>query len=252
MQKKKLKKFSIILSSVFIYIITLPLAFAKSATNGAKMFFTPGDSVETTNADNRGMADLRKSVYDSLHLDLAGLSRQAFDYARKGFNRLLAEGKLKNDSIITIADFTQPSNQKRLYVVDMKNYRVLHQTLVAHGRNTGDEWARNFSNAPSSHMSSPGFYVTADTYMGGNGYSLRLIGLEKGINDRALSRTIVVHGANYVSHERAGAGGFIGRSWGCPAIPMQEAKPIINRIKDGSMLFIYTTNESYTSGSSMI
>lgn len=250
--QKKLKKFSIILSSVFIYVISLPLAFAKSATNGAKMFFTPGDSVETAGAGHTNLPEVNRSVYDSLHLDLAGLSRQAFDYARKGFNKLLADGRLENDSVITIADFSQPSNNKRLYVVDMKNYKILHHTLVAHGRNTGDAWARSFSNSNASHMSSPGFYVTADTYNGSNGYSLRLIGLEKGINDRALERTIVMHGADYISHERARSGAMVGRSWGCPAVPRNEAKPIIDKIKRGSMLFIYTPQESYVSRSAFI
>ena len=105
-------------------------------------------------------------MYDSLHLDLAGLSQQAFDYAIKGYEKLISQGKLLNQSIIAIVDFSQPSTQKRLYVLDMKNYKVLFNTLVAHGRNSGKEWATYFSNKPSSFKSSPGFYITGQTYIG--------------------------------------------------------------------------------------
>lgn len=248
--KTRLKRLSLILSSLFIYVVSVPLAVAKTASNSAKSFF-PSDSIENESAHN-GKAELRKSVYDSLKLDLAGLSREAFEYARRGFTQLMSEGKLNNDSIITIADFSQPSNKKRLYVVDLKNYKVLFNTLVAHGKNTGDSWARNFSNTNSSHQSSPGFYVTADTYYGGNGYSLRLLGQERGINDRALERAIVMHGADYVSYDRVKSGTMVGRSWGCPAVPRAEAKPIIDKIKRGSMLFIYTPQESYVSRSAII
>jgi hypothetical protein len=250
--KKQLKRYSLILSSVFIYVVTLPFAFAKTATHYGKNTFFPGDSAEIAESTESGDNRKRKSVYDSLHLDLKGLDRQAFDYARTGFAKLREQGLLNNDSVITIADFSQPSNQKRLYVVDMKNYKVLFHTLVAHGKNTGHVMATTFSNRMSSHMSSPGFYVTSDTYMGGNGYSLRLLGMEKGINDLALERTIVMHGADYVSHDRARSGGFVGRSWGCPAVPMKEAKPIINTIRNGSMLFIYTPDKNYVSRSQMI
>lgn len=250
--KKQLKKFYVILTSVFIYLLHLPFAFAKSATGGTRILLNPGDSVThiSNSADN--FVTKTRSVYDSLHLNLSGLSKQAFDYARKGFDKLLAQGKLVNDSIISIVDFSQPSNRKRLYILDMKNYKVLHNTLVAHGRNSGHDFANSFSNTPSSYKSSPGFYLTESTYNGSNGYSLKLIGLEKGINDKAYERTIVMHGADYVSHERANAGGFVGRSWGCPAVPTREAAPIINRIKNGSCLFIYTPDTYYLSQSDML
>jgi len=250
--KKNLKKFYVILTSVFIYLLHLPFAFAKSATGGNKIFLNPGDSVKQFTSNTDMLVAKTRSVYDSLHLNLSGLSKQAFDYARKGFEKLLEQGKLMNDSIISIVDFSQPSNRKRLYVLDMKNFKVLHNTLVAHGKNSGHEMANSFSNTPNSLKSSPGFYLTENTYQGENGYSLKLIGLEKGINDKAYERTIVMHGAEYVSHERANAGGFVGRSWGCPAVPAREAIPIINRIKNGSCLFIYTPDTHYLSQSDMI
>lgn len=247
---KQVKRYALVLASLCIYVISLPLAFAKSATHGERYAFNPGDSVESGES-TAANAVSRRSVYDSLHLDLKGLNRQAFEYAVAGFLQLKERGLLENDSVITIADFSQPSNRKRLYVVDVKNFRVLFHTLVAHGKNTGHVMATTFSNQMSSYMSSPGFYITSDTYMGGNGYSLRLLGLERGINDRALERTIVMHGANYVSHYRARSG-FVGRSWGCPAVPMEEAKPIINTIRNGSMLFIYTPDKSYVTRSELI
>jgi hypothetical protein len=250
--KTKLKRVFLILTSLVIYIVSLPLAFAKSASNGARSFFSDGDSVESNESVPAEVESARRSVYDSLRLDIAGLSREAFEFASRGYGKLMAQGRLENDSIITIADFSQPSNKKRLYVVDIKNYKVIFNTLVAHGKNTGDAWARKFSNTNSSHQSSPGFYVTEGTYMGSNGYSLRLQGMEPGINDRAMERAIVMHGADYVSYDRVRAGTMMGRSWGCPAVPRAEAKPIIDKIKHGSMLFIYTTQGSYASVSRLI
>lgn len=236
--KKKLRGFYLIVSSFVIAILHLPFAFAKSAS-GSKLFYHNDAAVDKKNPESLHFFPSIKSVYDSLHLGLAGLSQQAFEFAKKGLNKLMEEGKLLNDSIISIIDFSQPSNKKRLFVLDLKNYQVLFNTLVAHGRNTGREWASYFSNQGSSYMSSPGFYVTRETYEGKNGYSLKLEGLERGVNDNAYSRGIVVHGAQYVSQDLANAQGYIGRSQGCPAVPVQASKPIINTIKGGTCLFIY-------------
>lgn len=183
-----------------------------------------------------------KNVYDSLHLDIKGLSEEAYQYAIRGLREVKAEGMLKNDSIITIVDFDQPSYQKRMYVIDIKNYKMLFNTWTAHGRNTGREMAINFSNNPQSYKSSLGLYITDDTYFGNNGYSLRLIGLEK-TNSNAASRAIVLHGAPYVSQATIDAMGYIGRSHGCPAVPRELTKPIIEKIKGGSCFFIY--NKTY-------
>ena len=244
--KKKLRGFYLIVSSFVIAILHLPFAFAKSAT-GSKLFFHNDDPKTKKTVESLHFLPAIKSVYDSLHLSLAGMSQQAFEFAKQGFNILMEEGKLLNDSIISIIDFSQPSNKKRLFVLDLKNYKVLFNTLVAHGRNTGREWASYFSNQGSSYMSSPGFYITRETYEGKNGYSLKLEGMERGINDNAYSRGIVVHGAEYVSQDLANAQGYIGRSQGCPAVPIQASRPIINTIKEGTCLFIY--HPSYTSRS---
>jgi hypothetical protein len=237
--KKKFKSFYLLASSVIISILHIPFAFAKSAS-GSKLFFTPpSDSTAKNAVDSMQFLPVMKSVYDSLHLSFQGLSLQAYEYAKKGFDKLLEEERLVNDSIISIIDFSLPSNKKRLFVIDLKNYKVLHNTLVAHGKNTGTEWATSFSNQNSSHKSSPGFYLTRETYQGKHGLSLRLEGLEAGINDHAYERGIVVHGADYVSESLADSRGFIGRSHGCPAVPDQLSRPIINTIKEGTCLFIY-------------
>lgn len=249
--KKKLKGLYLIVSSFFIAILHLPFAFAKNAS-GAKLFpRSTGDSmINNTAAPGPSPLPARKSVYDSLHLDLKGLSQQAFQYAKQGLQKLMEEGKLLNDSIISIVDFSLPSNQKRLFILDLKNYRVLFNTLVAHGKNTGREWASFFSNQSESHMSSPGFYITRETYEGKNGYSLKLQGMEAGINDRAYDRGIVVHGAAYVSEAFASSQGYIGRSHGCPAVPSALSTPIINTIRNGTCLFVY--HPSYVNHSQIL
>ncbi len=248
--KKKIKGFYLIVSSFVIAILHLPFAFAKSAT-GTKVFLhPPADSTTKTIVAAAPVITSLKSVYDSLHLSLKGLSQQAFDFAKQGLQKLMEEGKLLNDSIISIIDFSQPSNQKRLFVLDVKNYKVLFNTLVAHGRNSGRELATSFSNQNESYKSSPGFYMTKETYEGKNGYSLKLEGLERGINDKAFERGIVMHGASYVCNEYVNSQGYIGRSQGCPAVPVQLNRSIINTIKNGTCLFVY--HPSYISRSSVL
>lgn len=237
---KKFRGFYLFLSSVFITLLHLPFAFAKSATGNIIFNPSPGDSVANESVEKvPALSPGLKSVYDSLHLNLKGLSQQAFEYAKEGFQKLVDEGKLLNDSIISIADFSLHSGKKRLFILDIKNYKVLFNTLVAHGRNTGKETATSFSNQNETYKSSPGFYITKETYNGKNGYSLKLEGLERGINDKAYERGIVIHGADYVSDAFVNMQGYIGRSQGCPAVPVNVSRPIINTIKEGSCLFIY-------------
>lgn len=237
--KKKLKGFYLLVTSIIIGIMHLPFALAKSAT-GSKLIFEPFANPTTkTITDTNHVLPSLKSVYDSLQLNLTGLSHQAFDYAKRGLDKLIADGKLFNGSIISIIDFSEPSNKKRLFVLDLTNYKIIFNTLVAHGKNTGREWATSFSNYNASFKSSPGFYITKETYEGKNGYSLKLEGQEKGINDLANERGIVMHGAEYVSDAFVHARGFAGRSLGCPAVPMASNRSIINTIKNGTCLFIY-------------
>lgn len=239
----KLKKIYLIISSLFIALLHLPFVFAKSASGSNKLVPQPAP-VPASNSGNYPLTAIA-SVYDSLRLEYAGLNRQAFDYAKKGFDKLVSQGKIINNSILSIVDFSQPSSHKRLFIIDLKNYKILFNTWVAHGRNSGREMANSFSNENSSFKSSPGFYVTREPYNGGHGYSLKLDGLEKGINDKAYERAIVMHGAEYVNPSVIASLGFLGRSLGCPAVPVKMATPIINTIKNGTCLFIFNPSSSY-------
>jgi hypothetical protein len=183
--------------------------------------------------------------YSLMGLDKKGLSKYVFDLAMKGYNKLVEKKLIRNKSILSIADFSKPSSQKRLYVIDVKNNKLLYQTLVAHGHNSGLEYATSFSNEDDSHKSSLGFYVTEGTYNGECGYALKLKGCEKGFNDKAYARSIVVHGSKYVTDAFLHSNGFLGRSWGCPALPQQISKKIIDVIKNGSCLFLYHPTEKY-------
>lgn len=191
-------------------------------------------------------------VYDSLHLETFGLTQKAFDLAMQGHEQLVQSGKLKKSNILSIVDFSQPSTAKRLFIVDLETCKLLFNTYVAHGRNSGLNEASSFSNEAESFKSSLGFYSTASTYAGKHGYSLQLEGLEKGFNDKALSRGIVMHAADYVCENVAKSQGRLGRSLGCPAVPESLHKPIISAIANGSCLFIYANDENYLQHSAFL
>ena len=172
--------------------------------------------------------------------------------ALAGYELLLKEKCVSRPEVITIIDFSLPSDKERLWVLDLINRKVLFRCLVAHGRNSGEVMAKKFSNNPGSNASSPGFYITGETYIGKHGLSLALDGLETGINDKARARAIVMHGADYVSADFIRKYGRLGRSFGCPAVPEELSKEIIETIKGGSCLFIYAPETSYTSNSQII
>jgi len=172
--------------------------------------------------------------------------------ALAGYGLLKEQQLLKRPGVITIIDYSLPSNMERLWVIDLVNAKVIYRTLVSHGRNSGDLMAENFSNKPGSYASSPGFYSTGETYKGKHGLSLKLDGLEKGINDKARERAIVVHGADYVSPCFIRQNGRLGRSLGCPAVPEKLSKDIIETIKGGSCFFIYVPKACYTSNSTIL
>ncbi len=245
----RLKKVYIFFSSVLIFMLHLPFAFSKSNSLSSLSAKRAVEPVETTPAASSFSMNM---IYDSLKLNLKGLSESAFTNAIKGYQYLKMKGKIVNDNVISIVDFTRPSCEKRLFVIDIKNCKVLFNTYVAHGQNSGKTFAENFSNRPESFQSSLGFYVTSGTYIGKNGYSLHLEGLERGINDLADERAIVVHGAPYVSEQWIRNTGCLGRSWGCPAVPEELNRPIIDKIKNGSCLFIYSKNNRYLSYSKIL
>lgn len=194
----------------------------------------------------------KTALYDSLRLDSLALSREAYLLALEGYNTLRENGELSNTRVLSIVDFSLPSSKKRLFIIDMNNKKLLFNTYVSHGRNSGTDMATRFSNKPESFQSSLGFYVTGNTYNGRNGYSLRLDGQEKGINDNALMRAIVMHGSPYVNERTINAKGYIGRSLGCPAVPAALARTIINTIRNGSCLFIYGHDTRYLAQSKIL
>ncbi len=250
MQKRKVRNAYLFISSLLVGLFSFPFAFAKSVEKRATQLKNTVSSL--TVSDFIPTLPSAVSVYDSLKLNMSGLNRKAFELAQKGFEKLRAQGVILNDNTISIADFSLPSTEKRLYVVDLKNYKVLYKTYVAHGRNSGTVMASSFSNRTSSFKSSLGFYKTLDTYNGKHGYSLRLQGLERGVNDNAYERAIVMHGADYVNPAYIPRQGYIGRSLGCPAVMSKEAKPIINTIKNGTCLFIYHPSTAYQNQSSIL
>jgi hypothetical protein len=227
---------------IILFLVLATVQFVFAATKNSY----PLKETRLTSSYNKTNSTKNISaLFSEMNLSKAGMKQTVFNSALQGLEKLDEQGVLKRNDIITIIDFSQPSNKKRLYVLDLGNKQVLFNTLVAHGMNSGKLWARSFSNNLSSLKSSPGFYVTAETYMGDNGYSLRLDGMEKNINDNARDRAIVMHGAPYVNQSAIKSLGFLGRSWGCPAIPLSKHELIINTIKDGTCLFIYSPNKNY-------
>jgi hypothetical protein len=191
-------------------------------------------------------------LYRVLSLDSLGLSRQAFEDAVTGYLNLQKNGTIQNKGILSIVDFSMPSFRKRLFVLDIENGKLLFNTLVAHGRNSGQILATRFSNQFRSLKSSLGFYLTGETYEGKKGLALRLMGIERGINDNAFNRGIVVHAAYYVNDDISKIYGRLGRSEGCPAIPVDMNRPVIEAIKNGSCFFIYGNDKRYTSRSKLL
>ncbi len=182
------------------------------------------------------------SLAPTLRPEVLRLALQARDCA--GRRRLVPMSDL-----LTVIDYSLPSTQPRLWVFDLGTRRLAFHELVAHGRNSGDNATTRFSNEPGSHQSSLGLFVTEAPYVGRNGYSLRLRGLEPGVNDRALERAIVIHGAPYVSPETTKQLGRLGRSWGCPAVALRVARRLIDSIKGGSTVFAYYPDTTWLTGS---
>lgn len=192
------------------------------------------------------------SIYQELELESLGLSKQAFEYAITGYNKLLERGEIINNDILSVVDFSLPSNQKRFFVIDINKGELLYHTFVSHGKNSGKLMAQKFSNRFNSYQSSIGFYTTGETYIGKHGVSLRLLGKENGINDKALERGIVIHSAAYADEAVANQQGYLGRSLGCPAIPEKIHREVIETIQNGSCFFIYAPIPIYPKQSKLV
>ena len=225
----------------FLISFTLFLIFGFCAS------FHGNGGGERPSADLAAKVSAYASLYDSLHLD-GRLSREAFDRAVAGYVR--AGSGMRG--VLTVIDFSKPSTAERLFVIDIDRARLLLTSLVAHGRGSGGLYATAFSNKSGSHMSSLGFYRTGAAYSGSNGYSLRLDGLERGINDNARRRAIVIHGADYCDPSWVEHGRRLGRSFGCPAVPRAVSRRLIDLIKDGTLLFIYADDTNYSRRSTIL
>jgi hypothetical protein len=178
-------------------------------------------------------------MVEALHRAAPSLDRKVLSMAARAMTCSLKRGDTSPANRLSVIDYSRPSTQPRLWVFDLERQRLLFEELVAHGRNTGENLATRFSNATGSYMSSLGAFQTEESYQGGNGYSLRLRGLEPGFNDRARERAIVIHGAPYVSDDLIRAQGRLGRSLGCPAVRTAVARPLIDTIRGGSFVFAY-------------
>lgn len=247
-----------LVKSISLAGMLLLLLIVPSFISGSGNYSTNPVSTNPV-TDNSAKENTKKIVvsesmdlYDSLRLKRFGLTRSAFEYAWKGYQQLSENGKIAKGNILAICDFSQSSRRKRLYIIDVLQKKVLINTYVAHGRNSGAEYARSFSNSPESHKSSLGFYVTKNTYWGDHGLALRIEGQEDGINDNASDRNIVIHGSDYVGGQFIKNNPFNGRSFGCPAVPAKQTTEVINTIKNGSCLFIYHPTKKYLTSSKIL
>lgn len=204
----------------------------------------------TEKAPDKGKVVAPKSnsideTYTAFGLHELGISIRAFEQAWNSYNKALELGWITNSKYLTIIDFSLPSSVKRWVTLDVESKEVLVHSLVAHGKNSGKEIANRFSNQPNSHQSSLGLYITEEPYQGAHGKSLRLKGVEKGINDLAYKRAIVVHGAKYVSESWINHQGYLGRSHGCPALPEDINDWVVDLIQGGSCLYVYAPKPGY-------
>jgi hypothetical protein len=239
--------------------LTLSFLLLSMSTIGAGNFFgkaavNSSDTLEAATAASENMTavlfeDSLQSLYSAIGLQKYDLPFEAFRYGMIGYYSLEQDGKLKNPNLISIIDFTKPSTQKRFFTIDLNARRVKFHSYVSHGRNTGENFARAFSNKPHSNQSSLGFYLTAETYIGSKGYSLKLDGLDRGYNDNMRNRAVVMHDADYVSEHWIQRYGRLGRSQGCPALPKEISHKVIDTIKNGTLIFAYYNDKQFLGSS---
>ena len=227
--KKMIKKSIINILVLILVLFTGTLAIAHDPPMGAEPKYTESYMVDS----------IARSIYGDLRAE--ELEYQVFLEAYEGYLTFRKNGQIEKTNVITIIDFDKSSDEKRFFVVDIEERQILVNSYVAHGQNTGGLDATRFSNNLNSHQSSLGFYLTDKTYHGKHGLSLRLDGLDKGINDNARKRNIVVHSADYVSEEFIAKYNRLGRSWGCPALPKEGYEEVIDQIKNKSLLFIHSS-----------
>jgi hypothetical protein len=227
------------------YILIAFLILASPVDAVEKLNNTPVEPVQS-NTEAVASTPLPSPVSEYQLCGLENIvSEEVFNRALTGFNKINPSKK-----ILVLADFSKASTEKRFVVVDLENHKVLYNTWVAHGRNSGDNMATRFSNIPESFQSSLGFYMTGPViHSPKHGKALELRGLEKGFNDKAKEREIIIHAADYVSQQSINSMGRLGRSHGCPALPNELNDQVIDTIHDGCVLFIYANDNNYLANS---
>ena len=220
---------------VLIFILSTFLYFSNAQT---------GLSKERQLALKKAELNI-KELYNELNAAQYDLSFTAFRYAYIGYQTMKKQHRLNNKELFSIIDFTKDCNSKRFYTIDLEKMKIVYYTYVAHGKKSGERMATSFSDAVESNKSSIGFYITGNTYNGGNGYSLILNGDEKGYNSNLAKRSVVVHAADYANEDYIARNGRMGRSLGCPALPENIYKQVIETIKEKTMIFAYYNDAKY-------
>lgn len=233
-----MNKYFLYFASIILLCVALIGTSFKAADQSQSFKNIAADSVY-----NQYILDL----YRTADLDSVGLSEQVFEKALTGYYNMKYSGLLHDKSVLTIADFDQESRKKRLYIIDIDKKKLILNTWVAHGQNSGGDKPSNFSNIQNSNQSSLGFYLTGEIYFGKHGRSLKLDGMDQNFNSKARDRAIVIHGADYVSQETINKLGRLGRSQGCPAVPTKLANKVIDAISDRTVLFINSSEQTYQS-----
>lgn len=241
-----MRRYALVAAGVMMATGTLLMTGWKSSSLPTNMPTTHVE-VATTTSPESVYALHATDIYTSAALEEAGLPFSVFEKALTGFYNLKSAGKLSPNSILSIADFDQASSKKRLYIIDVNKKKIILNTWVAHGKNSGDNDANFFSNVNSSNASSIGFYVTGEEYSGKHGRSLKLDGMDVGFNDHARDRAIVVHGADYVNAGIIRSIGRLGRSQGCPAVAPELANQVIDVIENKTVFFINKSVDNYRS-----
>lgn len=237
-----------------IFAVVAVLLFSFAFTKADKTTATSNSEIASVVTSTKPVSfkDKVDHLYGEFNTKNATMpALDVFEKAMKGYEKLEEQGKV-NKEILTVVDFDLSSKKKRMWIMDMKNKEVLFNTYVSHGQKTGVEFAKQFSNKVNSHKSSLGFYLTGETYIGKNGLSLFLDGMEKGINNNARKRYVVIHGADYATANFVSRHGRLGRSYGCPAVPVKIARPLINKIKGESVVYIHKNDPNYISRSSFL
>ncbi len=238
-----------------ILMITGVLLFSFAFTNTDDLHKTLKAEVEAPASDiseNIKPENTAEAIYNEFSENNSSLpAMDVFEKAMKGYEKLDEEGKVKN-KLLTVVDFGLSSLEKRIWILDMETKMVLFNTYVAHGQNSGGEFATKFSNTVNSFQSSLGFYLTAETYYGRNGLSLFIDGQEKEFNSKARERYVVIHGSDYAEESFIDRAGRLGRSQGCPAVPNTLAKDVINNIKGKSVVYIHKDDEDYLENSELL